>query len=115
MIMSNKQYIILLSIFSTFFVSPSSYACGINSYIGSICPVAITYCPKGTLEADGRLLKIADHRTLFSLMENQYGGNGKTHFALPDLRGQSIGARSGRKSISIKYCVVIQGIFPPKN
>ncbi len=38
------------------------------------------------LRADGRLLPINQNVALFSVLGTTYGGNGTTHFALPDLR-----------------------------
>lgn len=64
-------------------------ACGPDSYIGTICTVASTYCPRGTLEADGRVLSTTQNQALFSLLGFNYGGDGRTNFALPDMRGRS--------------------------
>ena len=36
--------------------------------------------------AKGQLLQIADNEALFSLLDTKYGGDGRTTFALPDLR-----------------------------
>lgn len=64
-------------------------ACGPDSYIGTICTVASTFCPRGTLEADGRILSTTQNQALFSLLGFNYGGDGRTNFALPDMRGRS--------------------------
>lgn len=56
--------------------------------IGDIVTVGFTFCPRGFLEADGRLLAISTNTALFSLYGTTYGGNGQTTFALPDLRGR---------------------------
>jgi microcystin-dependent protein len=37
---------------------------------------------------NGQILSIAQNTALFSLLGTQYGGNGQTTFALPDLRGR---------------------------
>jgi microcystin-dependent protein len=42
--------------------------------------------PKGWLPCNGQTLAITDYPALFKLIGNQYGGDGKTGFALPDLR-----------------------------
>lgn len=47
--------------------------------------VVSEYC----VPCDGRLLPIASHTALFSLLGASYGGDGKTTFALPDLRGRA--------------------------
>ena len=37
---------------------------------------------------NGQLLSISQNQALFALLGTQYGGNGTTTFALPDLRGR---------------------------
>ena len=65
-------------------------ACGPESYMGMICTTAATFCPRGTLEANGALLPIAQNTALFSLIGTMYGGDGRATFGLPDLRGRSM-------------------------
>ncbi|MDB2407679.1 tail fiber protein [Jannaschia sp.] len=55
-------------------------------YIGEIFPVANTFCPFTTTEANGQLLAIADNTALFSLYGTTFGGDGRTSFGLPDLQ-----------------------------
>ena len=50
--------------------------------------VGYTFCPRGWAEADGQLLPISQYTALFSLYGTTYGGDGRTTFALPDLRGR---------------------------
>ena len=40
----------------------------------------------GGTVAKGQILQITDYQALFSVLGNTYGGDGKTTFALPDLR-----------------------------
>ena len=69
---------------------------GPDEYIGEIITVGFNFCPRGTLEADGRLLSISENTALFSLFGTFYGGDGRTTFGLPDLRGRTvIGAGKG--------------------
>lgn len=56
--------------------------------LGEIGLFAGNFEPGGWMEADGRLLSIAQHSALFSLFGTIYGGDGRTNFALPDLRGR---------------------------
>jgi microcystin-dependent protein len=46
------------------------------------------FAPRGWATCDGQLLAIAQNTALFSLLGTTYGGDGKTTFALPDLRGR---------------------------
>lgn len=58
-------------------------------FIGEIMLFAGNFEPKGWAFCDGRLLPIAQHTALFSILGTTYGGDGKTTFALPDLRGRA--------------------------
>lgn len=65
-------------------------------FLGEIIEVGYTFCPIGTTEADGQLLAISSNEALFSLYGTIYGGDGRTTFALPDLRGRkAIGTGTG--------------------
>lgn len=44
--------------------------------------------PIGWLECAGQILQIQQNQALYALLGKQYGGNGQTTFALPDLRGR---------------------------
>ncbi|MDQ3287839.1 MAG: tail fiber protein [Pseudomonadota bacterium] len=62
-------------------------------FIGQIMPTGFHFAPRGFALCDGQLLPINQNQALFSLLGTQYGGNGTTNFALPDLRGRTaIGA-----------------------
>ena len=58
-------------------------------YLGEIQAFAGSYCPKSWAPADGSLLKIEDHIALSTMIGNTYGGDGRTTFALPDLRSKA--------------------------
>ena len=67
-----------------------------DQYIGQILYFGGNFCPRGTASASGGLLSIASNTALFSLIGTTYGGDGRTTFALPDLRGRlSIGQGNG--------------------
>ena len=68
--------------------SQSASACGAQPFLGDICAFAFNFCPQGWAEADGQLLPISQNTALFSLLGTFYGGDGKSTFALPDLRGR---------------------------
>lgn len=73
-------------------------------YIGTIQAYGFNFCPRGTLPAAGQLLPISQYQTLFSLLGVQYGGDGRTTFGLPDLRGRSMvgfGTQPGLDPISM--------------
>ena len=59
-----------------------------NPYIGEIALFAFQFAPSGWALCQGQLLAIAQNTALFAILGTTYGGNGKTTFALPDLRGR---------------------------
>ena len=63
-------------------------------FIGEIRMVGGSFAPRGWATCDGQLLPIAQNQALFSLLGTTYGGDGKTNFALPDLRGRAAIHRS---------------------
>lgn len=59
---------------------------GVQCTMGQVLLTAATRVTAGGIPADGRLLSISQNMALFSLLGNTYGGDGRTTFALPDLR-----------------------------
>ena len=53
------------------------------------------YAPSGWAFCDGQLLKVSDHEALSRMLGAAYGGDGKTTFALPDMRGRIALHRGG--------------------
>lgn len=58
-------------------------------FLGEIRAFAFGIIPSGWLPCQGQLLPVNSNMALFSLLGNRYGGDGKTTFALPDLRGRT--------------------------
>ena len=58
-------------------------------FIGQIQMFGFSFPPRGWALSDGQLLPIAKNTALFSLLGTTYGGDGRTTFALPDLRGRA--------------------------
>lgn len=46
------------------------------------------FAPRGWAFCDGQLLAVSQNDALFSLLGTIYGGDGRTTFGLPDLRGR---------------------------
>lgn len=59
-------------------------------YLGQLQLFANNFCPVGWSTAQGQLLAISSNTALFSLLGTQYGGDGRTTFALPDTRSRSV-------------------------
>ncbi len=57
-------------------------------FVGEIRMFAGNFAPRGWAFCDGQLLAVSQNDALFSLFGTIYGGDGRTTFALPDLRGR---------------------------
>lgn len=60
------------------------------TYLGEIRIFCGDFAPEGWAFCDGQLLDVREHRALFALLGTTYGGDGKSTFALPDLRGRVV-------------------------
>ena len=59
-------------------------------FLGQIQPFGFNFAPRAWAKCDGQLLAISSNTALFSLLGTTFGGDGRTTFGLPDLRGRSI-------------------------
>jgi microcystin-dependent protein len=59
-------------------------------YLGEIRQFSFAVVPNGWVPCDGRLLNIQNNTALYALLKTTFGGDGKTNFAVPDLRGRCI-------------------------
>ena len=65
--------------------------------------------PGGWQLARGQLLSINQNTALVALLGTNYGGNGQTNFALPDLRGAE---PNGAGTAAPNYAICTEGYFP---
>ncbi|SOE23923.1 Microcystin-dependent protein [Spirosomataceae bacterium TFI 002] len=86
-----------------------------EGYIGQLMMFAGSFAPRSWAFCDGSLLSIASNQALFSIIGTTYGGDGRTTFALPDLRGRvpvkfgtgpglshyQIGQKSGTETVTL--------------
>ena len=67
-----------------------------EGYLGTIQVFGGNFAPKNWTLCHGQLLSISQYPDLYKILGTIYGGDGKTTFALPDLKGRaSIGAGTG--------------------
>ncbi len=59
-----------------------------EAFVGEIRMFAGNFAPSGWALCDGQLLAISQNDALFSLIGTIYGGDGRTTFGLPDMRGR---------------------------
>lgn len=60
----------------------------LDAYIGEICLFPYDFTPKAWLPCEGQTLAIASYQALYAVIGTTYGGDGRTSFRLPDLRGR---------------------------
>jgi microcystin-dependent protein len=60
-----------------------------DPFIGEIRAFGFTFAPKGWAECGGQLMPVSQHTALFSLLDIRFGGDGKSVFALPNLRARA--------------------------
>lgn len=59
-----------------------------DPYLGEIRIFAGSYAPVDWVFCSGQLLSISENQALFALLSTTWGGDGRTNFGLPDLRGR---------------------------
>lgn len=60
-----------------------------DPFIGEIQYYAFNFAPRSWALCDGQVLPINSNQALFSLLGTTFGGDGRTSFALPDMRGRA--------------------------
>lgn len=86
-----------------------------DPFIAQIIMFGGNFAPRGWAFCNGQLMAISSNQALFSLIGTTYGGDGRSTFALPDLRGRApihagsgpglttrrLGARSGTETVTL--------------
>jgi microcystin-dependent protein len=60
-----------------------------DPFIGEVVMFGGNFAPRGWAFCSGQLLSISTNTALFSILGTTYGGDGRTTFGLPDLRGRA--------------------------
>lgn len=58
-------------------------------FLAEVRLFGFNFPPRGWAQCDGQILPIDQNQSLYSLLGNTFGGDGRTTFALPDLRGRT--------------------------
>ncbi len=74
-------------------------------FLAEIRMVGFNFPPRGWAFCDGQILPINQNQSLYSLLGSTYGGDGRTSFALPDIRGR-VPIHTGQSGGGVSY---IQG------
>jgi len=59
-----------------------------DQFLGQVILFGGNFAPRGWAFCQGQLLPISGNDALFSILGTTYGGDGRTTFGLPDLRGR---------------------------
>ena len=112
----NKKILIVLLVIFCFSISSSDKAPAYQEgFLGEVKLFAGNFAPRGWALCEGQLLPISSNSALFSIIGTMYGGDGRTTFALPDLRGRAaihpgngpglssyrLGQKGGRENITL--------------
>ena len=97
-------------------------------FLGQIMTTAFDFAPRGFALCNGQAMPINQNQALFSLLGTMYGGDGRTTFCLPDMRGRTpvgaggsvdpawqppqhqVGVRGGEESVTLSAAEL-----PPHN
>ena len=105
---------LLIVIMLTYYLLPVTVFAN-EPFLGEVRFVGFNFSPRGWAQCDGQLLAINSNQYLFSILGTTYGGDGRTSFALPDMRGRtpvhqgngpglsaySLGQKSGAEGINL--------------
>ncbi|MCG7561891.1 tail fiber protein [Pseudoalteromonas sp. McH1-42] len=61
----------------------------VEAYQGDMMPYGGDFTVEGYAPCDGSLMSVNQNQALFTILGNKYGGDGRSTFATPDLRGRS--------------------------
>ena len=79
-------------------------------FLAEIRMFGFNFPPRGWAQCDGQILPINQNQSLYSLLGTTYGGDGRTTFALPELRGRTplhfgsgvtLGQKAGQEAHSL--------------
>jgi microcystin-dependent protein len=122
-------------------VSMSAFSQGQEGFIGEVKLFAGNFTPRGWMLCQGQTLPISQYTALFAVLGTNYGGDGRSNFNLPDLRGKvpigvgtdsenNISVRVGVKggsipinkgtetkttpTLGLNYIICVYGTFPSR-
>lgn len=76
--------------------------------VGSIQLFPYSFAPRGWMSCEGQILSIMDYQMLYSLIGATYGGDGRSTFGIPNLKG-------AEPLSTMKYYIALNGIYPSRN
>lgn len=83
--MNSKLFYLALACFLSVTITNAQ-----DAFLGEVRIFAGSFAPRGWAFCDGTLLPVSQNQALYSLLGTAYGGDGRTTFALPNLKGRAI-------------------------
>lgn len=77
-----------------------------NPYLGDIILFGGNFAIRGYAKCEGQLLSTSNHSALFSILGIQYGGDGRSTFALPKKENPKGGGI---------YLIAVEGMYPSRS
>ena len=89
--MRERMYLLCLQVFLLFSLGTNTAVVYADEpFLGEVRWFAGNFAPRGWALCDGQILSINSNQALYSLLGTTYGGDGRTTFGLPDLRGRGM-------------------------
>lgn len=76
--------------------------------LGGVVLFPYEFAPKGWLACEGQTLPIMQNQALFSLLGTKFGGDGRTTFTVPNLKGKE-------PLPGLHYCIALNGSYPTRD
>jgi microcystin-dependent protein len=81
-----------------------------DQFLAEIRIFPFNFAPTGWAQCDGQVMPISQNTALFALLGTVYGGDGKSTFALPDLRGSAAMQPGQGQGLSLRDLGEITGV-----
>ena len=78
-----------------------------DPFYGLIRLFPYSFAPRDWAPCEGQILNISQNTALFSLLGDNFGGDARVTFALPDLRGKE-------PTPGTRYFIALTGIYPSR-
>lgn len=89
---------------------------GMDNWIGEIVLVPYNFAPRGFAFCEGQELPISQNQSLYALIGNYYGGDGRATFKLPDTRPLEETSKKVARAARppFRHAIALIGSFPSR-
>lgn len=93
---------------SQYFIAAEGEPVPVDPFVAEVRLFPFNGAPEGWAPCAGQLLPLMQNQELFALLGFTFGGDGRTNFALPDMRSAPL-------PTGVEYCIAISGTFPTRS